>query len=57
MKVKSFFIVKYHANKFIGLELKLSEKVYKCDECGSQIDRDLNASINIREVGRNLLAY
>ncbi|WP_448821641.1 zinc ribbon domain-containing protein [Cetobacterium sp.] len=31
--------------------------MYKCDECNSEIDRDLNASINIREVGRELLAY
>ena len=38
-------------------ELALSERVYKCDECNSEIDRDLNASINIREVGRDLLAY
>ena len=37
--------------------LPLSSRVYKCDECNSEIDRDLNASINIREVGRELLAY
>ena len=41
----------------IKTELALSERVYKCDECSSKIDRDLNASINIREVGRKLLAY
>lgn len=41
----------------IKSELALSERVYKCDECNSEIDRDLNASINIREVGRELLAY
>ena len=41
----------------IKTELPLSSRVYKCDECNSEIDRDLNASINIREVGRNLLAY
>ena len=28
-------------------DLKLSERVYKCDECGSEIDRDLNAAINL----------
>ena len=27
--------------------LKLSERVYICNECGLEIDRDLNASINI----------
>ena len=31
--------------------LKLSERVYHCDECGFTIDRDLNASINILNVG------
>ena len=41
----------------VKIELSLSERVYKCDECNSEIDRDLNASINIREVGRKLLAY
>ena len=41
----------------IKTELGLSERVYKCDGCNSEIDRDLNASINIREVGRKLLAY
>ena len=32
-------------------ELKLSERTYKCNECGFTIDRDLNASINILNVG------
>lgn len=41
----------------VKTELPLSSRVYKCDECNSEIDRDLNASINIREVGRELLAY
>ena len=41
----------------VKTELALSERVYKCDECSSEIDRDLNASINIREAGRKLLAY
>ncbi|MGL4864676.1 MAG: RNA-guided endonuclease InsQ/TnpB family protein [Cetobacterium sp.] len=36
--------------------LSLGERVYNC-ECGHTMDRDLNASINIREVGRSLLAY
>ena len=29
-------------------ELKLSERVYICDECGFEINRDLNASINLK---------
>ena len=41
----------------VKTELPLSSRVYKCDECNSEIDRDLNASINIREAGRELLAY
>lgn len=28
-------------------DLKLSDRVYKCTECGSEIDRDLNAAINL----------
>lgn len=30
-------------------ELSLSERVYKCDECGLVIDRDHNAAINIKD--------
>lgn len=28
-------------------ELKLSDRIYKCDNCGSEIDRDLNAAKNL----------
>ena len=28
-------------------DLKLSDRVYKCEECGSEINRDLNAAINL----------
>ena len=35
----------------IKSELKLSERVYTCECCGLTIDRDLNASINIRNTG------
>jgi putative transposase len=31
--------------------LLLSERVYKCDNCGLEIDRDLNASLNIKQTG------
>lgn len=30
-------------------DLKLSDRMYTCDKCGSKIDRDLNASINLKE--------
>ena len=33
--------------------LSLSERTYNCNECGFEIDRDLNASINILNVGLN----
>ena len=32
-------------------ELKLSERIYKCEVCLFEIDRDLNAAINLRSVG------
>jgi putative transposase len=31
--------------------LKLSDRIFRCEECGLIIDRDLNASINIRNIG------
>ena len=30
-------------------DLKLSDRVYVCEECGLEIDRDYNAAINLRE--------
>ena len=33
--------------------LSLLERTYNCNECGFAIDRDLNASINILNVGLN----
>lgn len=33
----------------IKKDLKLSDRVYMCNECGLAIDRDLQASINLRE--------
>ena len=36
-------------------ELKLSERTYHCEECGFTIDRDLNASINILNVGLKMI--
>ena len=34
----------------IKKDLKLKDRVYKCD-CGLEIDRDLNASINLSNYG------
>jgi len=39
----------------VKTELSLSERIYRC-ECGFTIDRDVNASMNIREEGLRLLA-
>ena len=36
-------------------ELKLSERIYHCEECGFTIDRDLNASINILNAGLKMI--
>ena len=36
-------------------KLSLSERVYHCNECGFTIDRDLNASINILNVGLKMI--
>jgi putative transposase len=36
-------------------ELKLKDRVYKCDCCGLEIDRDLNAAINILNEGASSL--
>jgi len=32
-------------------DLKLSDRVYKCECCGLEMDRDLNASINLGKLG------
>lgn len=32
-------------------DLKLSDRIYNCKECGLTIDRDLNAAFNIRDEG------
>lgn len=37
-------------------ELALSDRVYICEQCGLQMDRDLNASINIRNEGMKYIA-
>ena len=35
--------------------LTLSDRVFKCENCGIEIDRDLNASINIERMGVDIL--
>ena len=36
-------------------KLLLSERTYRCEECGFEIDRDLNASINILNTGLKMI--
>ena len=38
--------------KHVKTDLSLSTRLYVCDECGAEIDRDLNASINLEPVPR-----
>ena len=35
--------------KNVKHDLKLSDRIYICEECGLIIDRDLNAALNIKE--------
>ena len=37
---------------YINHELKLSDRIFKCPQCGLVIDRDLNASINLLNYSR-----
>lgn len=37
-------------------DLKLSDRVYICEECGSEINRDLNAAINLRNAKEYAIA-
>lgn len=37
-------------------DLDLKTRVFECDTCDSILDRDLNASINIKRVGASALA-
>ena len=36
-------------------KLDLLERIYRCPDCGSVIDRDLNAALNIRDEGLRIL--
>ncbi|EAJ6683935.1 transposase, partial [Campylobacter coli] len=34
----------------IKQDLKLSDRIYKCDVCKNEIDRDYNASLNLEKL-------
>lgn len=36
-------------------KLQLSERTYRCPDCGAALDRDLNAALNIRDEGLRIL--
>ncbi len=36
---------------WLNQDLKLSDRTFKCESCGLEIDRDLNAAINIKNTG------
>jgi putative transposase len=38
-------------------EMPLSKRVFDCPNCGISIDRDLNASLNIRNIGLNTVGH
>lgn len=37
-------------------KLKLSDRVFKCDHCGFETDRDYNASLNLKKIGTERLS-
>ena len=39
----------------IKSDLKLKDRIYKCNECGLIIDRDLNAAINLKQYAFNYI--
>ena len=45
-----------HFCNTVKSDLKLSDRSYVCEGCGKQIDRDLNAALNIRDTTQYVLA-
>lgn len=38
-------------------DLKLSDRTYKCESCGIELDRDYNASLNLKQYGKSTLSH
>ena len=36
-------------------DLKLSDRIYKCECCGNVIDRDYQAALNLKQYGENFI--
>ena len=41
----------------IKKDLKLSDRTYHCGKCGTVIDRDLNASMNLYQYGKSIMSH
>lgn len=56
VKIDRFFPSSKKCSKCgkVKAELKLSERIYRCG-CGNEMDRDVNAAVNIREEGFRLM--
>ena len=44
-----------HYCKNINMELTLADRTWSCNHCGAEIDRDINAAINIKNEGCRIL--
>ena len=57
LKIDKWFPSSKTCNKCgnVKEELKLSERSYKCECCGIEIDRDYNAALNIKNIGKAML--
>ncbi|MCR6545233.1 zinc ribbon domain-containing protein [Dehalobacterium formicoaceticum] len=52
----SVFLMNYHLVLVIKYRRKvIDDRVWICSNCGTELDRDINAAINIRNEGRRLL--
>ena len=38
-------------------DLKLSDRIYRCEHCGTVIDRDYNASLNLYQYGKSIVTH
>ena len=38
-------------------DLRLSDRIYRCEHCGAVIDRDMNASINLYHYGKSIMSH
>lgn len=41
--------------KYKNSELKLKDRTWDCPKCGTHLDRDLNAALNIKSEGLKIL--